>query len=349
MSTSHCNGHHPAVLEIAVFVVIFLFSKTKSEGLSPADGLFHADAARRHRAERLYMVQCSNCGTNNLDGNRFCANCGQQLAQQVVMPAPMVAVPVKRNNTVAIIVTIVLAIAIIGAAGFVALITVKQAASVSDGDYVIYRVSGTAGGTPISGTLQMTFIAVTSTSETLETTTTINGKVSTSSQTYPITGGGLTSIQGGISGQPSASDVYIDQESISSIYGTISVNHYRSTDSHGNATDTYQTVDTGFPIRMTFKTGTGNENFQMDITQTSLQVTGTSPSTLNNLTIIGVVTILALILLLIIAYMVIKRGPENVQMVASVPSIPRTITVCPTCGKPDDGSMFCGSCGRRMG
>jgi hypothetical protein len=138
--------------------------------------------------------RCDRCGAVNIPGSQFCGGCGSAINlntpnlqtpqiypnmqpapayPQYYQPAPMMAPKRKGHSVLIAIVAVILVVALIGAVSLIGNAQNGSSASVKTGDYILYNLSGTAGGITVNGSCKMTFTQVTSSAMTVEYQVTI--------------------------------------------------------------------------------------------------------------------------------------------------------------------------------
>lgn len=209
-------------------------------------------------------MKCPNCGFENLDGSAFCGSCGVALPQASLLPVqnnqPLPKVHTGRNVVIAVVVVAIVVIAAlaVGLSLNQNTSSVGQKQVVSNGDTMTYALSGTISGNAITGDVVFSFsnlsdgiLTLTSSSN----STYYTGSVATYS--YNISGGIWSSpaLTGMVLSNPS---LKIGSESMSTIFGTKQVHHYRMTIS-GVVYDYYVAQGSGIPFKMVVTAGSNNE------------------------------------------------------------------------------------------
>jgi hypothetical protein len=188
-------------------------------------------------------MYCSKCGASNLEGASFCGHCGAPLQ---VVPPDSVSPPTgqaqvsktienagtsgstrsgSRRNLAVIAIVVVVACAIVAAVVILGLGNGNgDLSGIRNGEYMSYNVTATMSGQTMTGTMRMDVSNVTSSTMTVKYTITIAGRSTSEEATLNYSGDSWSTAQVGTPG--GSNTTYIGQESMSTVYGTMTVYHY---------------------------------------------------------------------------------------------------------------------------
>jgi hypothetical protein len=210
------------------------------------------------------IVKCPNCGFENIDDSAFCGSCGTALTSSSPVLPVQNDQPSPKNHTgrkvvaVAIVAIVVLAALAIGLSLGNGNSAGVQKQVVRNNDFLTFGLSGSVNGIAVSGSVTDTFSNMTN--NTLTLTSVSNSTYfagSSTSYSYNTSEGVWTSpgLTGMVLSNPS---LKIGSESMSTIFGTKQVDHYRMTIS-SEVFDYYVAQGSGIPFKMILTVGANNE------------------------------------------------------------------------------------------